>query len=338
MNIGIIRGGAGLVWRRQSVLWWIFAVNLLLALAGTLPMASRTGAILNNSLESAKLVHGMDLPALAGLAMDPSHPLSSGMPALGFAVVFFVFMLFIEGGVLEVYRLDRKLTRAEFFGACGTFFWRFARLVLYSLILLIPIFLAAQFVINRSGKLARDAAPPMAGFWFEAAGLVIVLFLLMAVRLWFDLAQVDAVREDERAMRRGLRRAARAMRGHFWRLFWVFFRISLAGWVFLAAAFWVWVRHVRPESIRASCLLSQAVLLVWLGTRLWQRASETLWYERQSPLPAPAPSTPELSPAQPSTLEPGSPEPSPGLRPDQVQNLASTASGAAKPLENERAF
>jgi hypothetical protein len=311
MNIGIIGGGAGLVWRRQGVLWWIFAVNLLLALAGTLPMASRTSDVLNNSLESAKLVHGVDLPALLGLAMDPRHPLSSGVPALGFALVFFVFMVLIEGGVLEVYRLDRKLTRAEFFGACGTFFWRFARLLLYSLIVLIPIFLAAQFVVNRSDKLGRDAAPPLAGFWFEAAGLVIVLFLLMAVRLWFDLAQVDAVREGERAMRRSLRRAARAMRGNFWRLFWIFFRISLAGWIFLAAAFWVWATLVRPEWILVSFLLSQAVLLVWLGTRLWQRASETLWYERQLPLLVPASSGPELSPAQPSTPESGSLESAP---------------------------
>jgi hypothetical protein len=302
MNIGIIGGGAGLVWRRQSVLWWIFAVNLLLGLAGTLPMASRAGAVLNNSLESGKLVHGVDLPALLGVAMDPSHPLSQGAPALAFAMVFFAFMLFIEGGMLEVYRLDRKLARAEFFGAGGTFFWRFVRLLLYSVILLVPIFIAAQFVISRSSKIARDAAPPLAGMWFEAAGLLIVLFLLMAVRLWFDLAQVDAVREGERAMRRSLRRAARAMRGNFWRLFWIFFRISLAGWVFLAVAFWVWARLVRPESTRVSFLLSQAVLLVWLGTRLWQRASETLWYERQFGHPVPAP---EPSPAQPTTLEPG---------------------------------
>ena len=314
MKIGLIGGGAGLVWRRQSVLWWIFAVNLLLALAGTLPMAARAGAVLNNSLESAKLVHGMDLPALASLAMDPSHPLSSGMPALGFAAVFFVFMLFIEGGLLEFYRLDRKLTRAEFFGACGAFFWRFIRLLLYSLILLIPIYVAAQFVIERSGRLARDAEPPLAGFWFEVGGLLVVLFLLMAVRLWFDIAQVDAVRQGERAMRRSLRRAVSALRGKFWRLFWVFFRIQLVAWVFLAVAFWVWARHVRPESIRVSFLLSQAVLLVWLGTRLWQRASETLWYAQQ--FTAPAPVAPEVLVTPPFVSEPpppeaGSPEPAP---------------------------
>jgi hypothetical protein len=293
MKLGIVGGGAGLVWRRQSVLWWIFIVNLLLALAGTLPMASRTGDVLNHSLESAKLVHGVDLPALVGLAMDPSHPLSIGATAFVFAVGFFIFMLFIEGGVLEVYRLDRKLTRAEFFGTCGTFFWRFARLLLYSLILLIPIFLGARFVVNRSDKLARDAASPMAGLWFEAAGLLVVLFVLIAVRLWFDLAQIDAVRVGEHAMRHSLRRAVRAIRGNFWRLFWMFFRISLAGWVFLIVAFWVWAKLVRPESIRVSFLLSQAVLLVWLGTRLWQRASETLWYERQFPLPVPMSSGPE---------------------------------------------
>lgn len=328
MNTGIFSGGAGLVWRRQSVLWWIFAVNLLLGLAGTLPMASKTGAVLDYSLEARHLVYEFDVAVLGDLARDPSRPLAAGQASLVTALVFFVFVLFIEGGVLEVYRLDRKLTRGEFFGACGTFFWRFARLTLSSLILIVPIFLLAQFVVSHSDKLATDAPQPMLGVWFEVLGLAVVTFLLIAVRLWFDLAQVDAVRERERAMRRSLRRAARAMRGHFWSLFWMFLRISLVAWIGLAVALFGWVKLVRPEWIGVSFLLSQAVLLLWLGARLWQRASETLWYERQVPLSAPAPSPPE-----PPAVPPQPPEPIPEPPPEpQVRNPAQNSASMAERL------
>ena len=43
-------------------------------------------------------------------------------------------MLFVTGGILTVYREDRKLKTGEFFGASGAFFWRFVRLALLSLI------------------------------------------------------------------------------------------------------------------------------------------------------------------------------------------------------------
>ena len=309
MNSGVVIGGARLVWRRQSVVWGIFLVNLILAVMGTLPVASNTAAVLDNSLAAGRLVHGFDLAVLFNLMAQPSHPLSNVAPSISSVAIFFLFMLFIEGGVLELYRLDRKLTRADFFGACGTYFWRFARLLIYSLILVVPTFLLASFVAGRSDRLASEAAQPMLGFWFEVGGLLVVLLLLLTVRLWFDLAQVDAVREGERAMRRSLRRALGAMRSHFWSLFWMFLRIHLVGWMALAAAVWIWVRLVRPESIRASFLVSQAALLLWLGARLWQRASETIWYQRHFPSPVPAPSEPQFSPSRPLALEPVAPEP-----------------------------
>ena len=43
---GLIAAGASLVWRRQSVLWWIFAVNIVLGALGTLPAALQLKRIL----------------------------------------------------------------------------------------------------------------------------------------------------------------------------------------------------------------------------------------------------------------------------------------------------
>lgn len=137
----------------------------------------------------------------------------------------------------------------------------------------------------------------MLGFWVELAGAVVLLFLLMAVRLWFDLAQVRAVAEGERAMRRTVWRALKLTLGNFLPLFWIYLRISLVACAGLLAVAWVWVRFVRPERIGVSFLLGQALVLLWLGARLWQRACETLWYQRRFPPPV-AP-LPESQPGQP---------------------------------------
>jgi hypothetical protein len=283
----VIRESAHLLWRRQRVLWWLYGINLFLALIGTLPMANNVGAVLNHSLAAEHLVKGFDLSYFAELAAQPSHPFSAAAPASTLlAITFFVLYLLFEGGILETYQRDSRLTTSQFFEASGRMFWRFVRLFICMLIVVVPVVLAARGVKRWSDKLA-DSPRAMTGFWVEVAGLLALALLLMAVRLWFDLAQVRAVAENERAMRRALLHALRLTLANFTTLFWIYLRISLIAWAFSAAAFWGWIKLVRPEWTGVSFLLSQAVLLVWLGTRLWQRASEMVWYQKHRPAPPP---------------------------------------------------
>jgi len=308
---GAVGGGAGLVWRRQSVLWWIFIVNFILAALGTMGYASKVGAVLNHSLEAQRLVTGKDVAVIGSLAMLPSNPYNSGSGTILGVVVFFIFMLFVEGGLLTLYRDDRRLTKGEFFEASGRFFWRFLRLMLYSLAPFVPVFMIVSGVSKWSSSLTSDAGHPVAGFWVMLIGLVVVLFLLTAIRLWFDMAQVHAVAEDEHAMHRAWRRGFKLTFGNFGSLYWMYLRISLAAWIVFAVVFWVWVKLVAPPSVGVSFVLSQLVLLWWLGTRLWQRSSETLWYQRHAELAA-APAVPAPYVPAPVAMAPGTeamPEP-----------------------------
>jgi hypothetical protein len=284
----VIREGAYLLWRRQGVLWWLYGINLFLGLIGTLPTANNIGAVLNHSLAAEHLVKGFDVGFFVELAAQPSHPLSAGAPAsLLMAVAFFVLWLLFEGGILETYRCDSRLTTSEFLEASGRTFWRFLRLLMCMLIVLAPVVTIARRVERWSDRLAKDAPHALIGFWVEVAGILVVALLLMAVRVWFDMAQVHTVAENEPAMRRALVHSLRLTLANFATIFWIYLRISLIAWLFSAAALWGWIKLVRPEWIGVSFFLGQAVLLVWLGTRLWQRAIETLWYQQNRTAPPP---------------------------------------------------
>ena len=179
----VIRQGAQLLWRRQRVLWWLYGVNLFLGLIGTLPMANNVGAVLNHSLAAEHLVKGFDLSFLAELAAQPAHPFSVAAPvSILLAMAFSVLWLLFEGGILETYQRDRRLATSEFLEACGQMFWRFVRLFISMLIVLVPVVVAARGVKRWSDTLA-DSPRAMMGFWVEVAGLLILALLLMAVRL-----------------------------------------------------------------------------------------------------------------------------------------------------------
>jgi len=287
-EVGIVRAGAQLLWRRQRLVWCVYAVNFLLALLGTVPVALRLGSVLDHSLAADRLSGGFDVGLLLELLSQPEIALRAQVPgALFLSLLFFVFMLFLTGGILEVYREDRTLSMGEFFEAGGAFFWRFVRLLVFLALALVPVGLIFSLVQRGSSRLASDAPQEMLGFYVQLAGTAMVLFLLMVVRLWFDMAQVYTVAESERAMRRALARAFKLTFRNFPKLFWMYLRISLVAWAGLALAAWVWFEWVRPERVEFSFLLGQAVLLLWLATRLWQRASETCWYQCYHDTPVP---------------------------------------------------
>ena len=309
----MVGAGWSLVWRRQRLLWWLYLLSVALGWFAALPVENTIGPVLDHSLAAAPLYHGFSLEAFAGLMMNPAVGLQAPRTAatvLGF--IFLVLMILLTGGILRVYNEDRTYATGEFFGACGQYFWRFVRLILFFLLALIPPLLVYQAVHAWSDHLSDHIANPAPSLVVSFGGTLLALFLLMGVRLWFDMAEVIAVAENEYASRRALARAFRLTRRNFGSLFWIYFRLSFLAWAGTAFCLWIWVRSIPAEGITRSLLVTQGIVFLWILTRLWQRASETLWYQAHAPVPEmiPVASTPMEPLTFVSERLPASPEPS----------------------------
>lgn len=299
----MLRAGWSLVWRRQRLLWWIYILSLGLSYVATQPLVTAIGPILDNSLAADRLYHSFDLGTLGELLTRPeiNTQVLAGAPILA-AAMFLVLMLLFTGGILKVYQEDRTFTTGEFFGAGGQFFWRLLRLVIFLLIVLIPVALINQAFKAWSDNLSDHFANPVPHVAVNIAGKLVILVLLMAVRLWFDMAEVGAVAEDEYAMRRSIVRAFRLAWRNLRSLFWLYFRPSLAATLGTALVLWVWVRWVPHRAVTTSFVLSQVVIFLWIFARLWQRSSEVLWYRQCAPTGSVFPEA--FSPDSGSTMEP----------------------------------
>src|ERR1700747_2666129 len=271
--------GASLVWSRQRVLCSVYAANFVLAYVATRGTNERIAAILAHSLAADQLVHGFNLGAAGSLAMNPEFPFGGSISAslLG-AILFTIFTIFATGGILATYYSGQRLHAGAFFEACGHHFWRFVRLTIYLLIVLIPVFILGEIMHRVYDRIDKQSISPMPAVHFLEIAAVLVLLLLICIRVWFDMAQVIAVAEDERRIRKALRRSATLLRHNFLSLYWLYLRVSLIAWIIFAIGLHIWMTHLRPESILAPFLLSQFLIIFWQGCRLWQRASECIWY------------------------------------------------------------
>ncbi len=286
---GFVSTGHSLLWRRQSVLWWVFVVNLLCGALGAAPAAMHLHHALAHSLAGAKLTHGFDLGMFFELVRLPSvNLLSFTAASYTFAFVFFVFMLFVTGGILETYRQDRRLAPGDFFAASGAFFWPFVRLMLLSIVPFLIVGTIYSMLSKLADHIGDRAIADQVGIFLSLAALIVFLLLALAVRLWFDVAQVRAVAQNQRRMWRNLWTSWRITSKDLGRLFWMYLRIAVVAWITLGVGLVIWA-HLPAATVPLTFLVLELIVFAQLATRLWQLAAASAWYQGHAEmLPAPA--------------------------------------------------
>jgi hypothetical protein len=277
---GVVAAGFGLLWRRQGILWWVFAVNFVCGALGTIPAMLALHRTLAHSLAGQPLSKGFDVGMFVELLRLPNVSLMhSSTTSYIFAFVFFLFMLFVSGGILETYHQDRKLTTGDFFAASGAFFWRFVRLMLLSLVPFVAVVIVHGVLDKLADYVGDRAIADQVGIYLSWFAIAVFVLLALVVRLWFDIAQVRTVAQNERRMWRNTWKAFHIIFRQLPSLFWMYFRISLFGWATLAIGLVIWAK-LPPTATPVTFVLLELILLAQLATRFWQLASAMTWYQR----------------------------------------------------------
>lgn len=302
---GVVAAGFALLWRRRGVLWWVFVVNLGCGILGAVPAMMTLHNALGNSLAGLKLTRGFDLGMMVELMRVPSVNLGRTFGAVYmFAFLFMLFMLFVSGGILESYKQDRKLTTGDFFAASGTFFWRFVRLALLSIVPFVIVWMSHQALSKGADKIGDQSIADQVGIFLNIGTVIYLLLLSLWVRLWFDIAQVRAVVLNERGMWRNTWRAWRITWHDLRHLYRVYVCISLVAWVTLALGLFIWA-HLPATSTPLTFLVLELIVFAQLLTRLWQLSSAMTWYQRHpDAIAVGVVEVVEFTPLPPETIEP----------------------------------
>jgi hypothetical protein len=277
---GSVRSSAGLVWRHQRLLWWLFAVNAALAFLSSLPLRAALPELLDRSMESVKFVSGFDVGTLVLLLEQPESPMRSAAPgAVAAAIFFLLYTLWMDGGVVAVYLQDRKLSGEELVASCVGFFGRMVRLAFCALVPFGALMAAGAAMGDYAGKLSDNAPQERLGFLVNVASKLVIVLVALLVRLWFDLAQARMVHGDGRSVFRELRRSFKpAFRSG---LYWQYIGIAVFAAASMAVGVWVWT-DLPHGAMGASLAVLELVTVVQIATRLWMKAASARWVALQT--------------------------------------------------------
>lgn len=322
---GLLSSGLARVMRNKRYLVWFWLLNLTLAEFGTEAFRRSAHAILDHSMAAERLVHGFDFGVGIELLARPEFGQFSAMswPAFYFAVLFFVATALFLPGVFLGYSSTYRLPRADFFRACGRNLWRFLRLMIVAGIVM-GIFAGVLFGINSAiVKKAGESTNELLPFELQMTGLAVIFLIMTTLRIWFDLAQVDIVLNDQRAVRKsiwaGLNHTLRSLS----RLLVSYVIATVAAAIVLIGGLWLWMKAVAPESLIGAFLVAQLTLFLLLIPRFWQRGiAVSYWQEKMlepvpvreinfAPVQSPAPTVaavPEPVPVVSGSMPPETPQ------------------------------
>ena len=287
-NRTLFSAGADAVRRNLRYLVWFYLFSLLFAWVGATGFGMHAHSIMDHSLYSDKLLHGFHIAVLVELLNRPEFgpTESSTAPAIVFAVSFLWLNLTFMPGVLLGYSSDHRISRGEFFRACGRNLWRFVRLFILAAIVtgvVGGILIAGRDALVKAAEATNYERLPFA---IRLSGLFITLMALNMVRAWFDVAQTDVVLSDQKAVRKSLASAFGSVKRNFGKLFVAYIGIAFMGLVVLICGIVLWNLIVPSASVAGAFIISQVITLLLLAMRFWQRAAAVAFYLQQKAEPA----------------------------------------------------
>ncbi len=290
---GILAPGLKVAIRHWRALVWTYALQFAIAAVFSLRLHMQLRDLLDHSLAAQRLASGFDLGVLAEPLMRISKGPSGGSVAPYAGIpIFALLYLLLTAGTLFVYQSNEKARLSTLLSTGLRYFWRFIRLLLIAAPVSLLI-LGALSALRTHWLTSADKHGVIeeALFIRSAHSGLVLLLVVCALRLYFDLTEVYTVQlglRDDRRIRKSLAPAWRVFRHNFARAYGSFLLIAALA----AAAFAACSRLALPllptRHVGSMFLLGQIGIFLLLASRFWQRGMETALAEA-NPIPIPAP-------------------------------------------------
>ena len=308
----ILTEGLLLTLRNWPAFVWTYVFNLGLAVLFSIPLHAQLMAVTAHSLASQRLTGAFDLGTVFGVFLKLSKgpgpaTLSSWFSTLIYLAIYFLLI----PGTLVCYQTGVRAGLFRLLHSGLDYFWRFVRITLISSLVIGPILAgliklqklwAAHVDLNTVGRSA---------FLHELAGVILIVLIAAALRVYFDLVEVYTVQlglqsfpvqitrksRPEFQIRRTFKPAWKTFRRNFIRIYSTFVFLTVLGPAALVFTARIAMHSLAQPRMWPMFLVIQLGLFLMLVMRFWQRGAETI-LALDNPLPMPiaivaAPPVPE---------------------------------------------
>jgi hypothetical protein len=285
--------GLLLTLRRLRAVLWTYAINLGLALLFSLRLFNQYAAVTAHSLAAQRLTNGFDLGALLEVQSKLNEAPGGGNASLLAGIpLFVIFYFLLVPGTLFCYRTEAPARLSTVLHSGLHHFWRFVRIAFCTLLVALIVLGPLMVVQSLWSSYVDDHFVGRPAFLLDLAGIIIILLVAAAIRLYFDFVEVYTVelglqlrsggRRDrrgskpDRRIRKTFGHAFRTLSHNFGRAYGTFVFLTLLGNGVMLFTARIAMHQLAQPRVGPMFLLAQSGLFFNLFTRFWQRGAETI--------------------------------------------------------------
>jgi len=301
--------GLGKSIRVKKIILFVFLTNLVLGLVLAIPMYETLQNSFGNTVVRDDMMHGFNFrwftefrsessgfinsfsPSMIGIGaiLNNIQSLFYGLqesplgPVVLLSLVFMIINTFFSGGLLEIYNSnERSYTMKEFFNGCGNYFFRFFRLMIFTVILyLVFVFWvrglldSLQSILTENSKTERLVV--ILGFVKD----FIMIFLIFFIGMLFDYAKIKTVIEKGRWMFLETLKSAGFIFSNFFKVIGLYYLLAIMGLLFIVL-YWVGHTYIPQETlwmIVVMIVVQQFYIMINIWVRFTLLGSEMAFYK-----------------------------------------------------------
>ncbi len=279
------------IWRRRGIIGILYVVNVITAAVLTLPFVGRLDRLAKTALAD-KLIDGFSLDYAQDFFYRYADSLQALFSiALGLGVLYLILNTFFAGGILHVLAREDHFRLRAFFAGCGTYFGRFLRLFLLSLLVLAILFLIYLLaVILPVGGMAKKFHPDSQFQTYLLIGVGGLLFLGFWNML-FDYAKIAVLAGERKSAFKGFFTGLGFSLRYFMQTVGLYFLNYLI--LILLFVLYLGIENLFRNTTAASTYGLLAIQQLFILSRLWMKtsffSSQQLFYFDRRPEQAPQP-------------------------------------------------
>ena len=268
--------------KRMSLL--LYGLNLFVAMLSLIPLSGFLKKTLAHSLMANKMLTGFDYTFLT----DFYHQYGQGISlilnqSIGFIILFFVFSVFMMGGILSVFKhTAHEFSFAQFWKGCGKYFWRLLRLTIYFLIIqgVIFVFFGWLFLqmVGSSSPFGLESELVLVNNFkilFPIYVFVITLFFMIQ-----DYTKIHLVQEDQIWLTQPIKQSFQIVFNNIIPFSFLYL-LNILTLLLLFGIYWIFKNQLNVNSLLSIFVLSQLFIFGRVVIRLLNLSSATYLYQNR---------------------------------------------------------
>jgi hypothetical protein len=280
-----IRSGLKNSISNKKLIFFLYLLNLLLAIIITLPFQNVIQNALGTSKSVEKLIDGFNFTVIFGFLNNFGSRLSILFTLIFWlGILFLIFNIFLTGGIISIWKTEsKKFDKKAFFTDCSTYFFKFIKLLLLDIILILIsllFFLIVYFIIS---EITETLYSENTKAFLQITGFAIFLILFIIDIMIYDYAKIIIVKEvTEKSFYAIIESIKFVFKNLFVTSGIVLFLLII---FFILTYFYLQISHMIPDSTALLLILMFAIqqmyIIIRIGLRIISFAAQFNYYERK---------------------------------------------------------